>query len=226
MDLMILENNRELNQNLSIVTAEEKHLEEMVQCHVRAFPGEFMTLLGARFIKNFYKFYVSSKGGIVFVALEPLDKVVGLVAGGMPELRKQFSYSRAPLNVIDIVFIAIANNYVRGRFLHHVRIIVKKVFTKLRHRANVLIRDEPPKDPPGTWSSLLSICTAPDFRGKGIGKALMEAFHKESAIRGYKTMRLSVKADNDVAIALYNKCGWEEILKLPTGVYFKRSIGK
>jgi ribosomal protein S18 acetylase RimI-like enzyme len=73
---------------------------------------------------------------------------------------------------------------------------------------------------------LLSICTHPDYSGRGIGKALMEAFRAESQARGYKTMRLSAHLGNNPAIALYKKCGWEVILETSRGIYFRRKVEK
>lgn len=212
------------NQGLSVIVAEERHLDEMVQCHIKAFPGEFMTLIGARFIKDFYKFHMSHEDGIVFVALGSSGKVVGLVAGGKPELREQFSRRRVPLYVLDIAFSAITSNYARRRLLQHMCSAIKKILTKLGLTADNAVKVEPLPDPPGTWSSLLSICTDPEFCDRGVGKLLMQTFRAESMARGYKTMRLSVHPDNNAAIALYKRCGWKIILESPRGLYFKRSV--
>jgi hypothetical protein len=45
-------------------------LDAIAECHMKAFPGEFMTLIGARFIKGFYKFYMTEKDGFVFIAVD------------------------------------------------------------------------------------------------------------------------------------------------------------
>lgn len=218
--------NHEMNQDICVVVAEEKYLNEMVQCHIKAFPGEFITLVGTRFIKGFYKFYVLHKDGIVFVALESAGKVVGLVAGGMPELGKQFIFRRVPFYILDMVFSAIINTYVRRRLVMHLCKAIERILTKLGFRIDNAVKDAPPEEPSGTWSNLLSICVSPGFHGQGIGSRLMEAFGAKSKARGYKTMRLSVNSDNDAAIALYKKCGWEVILENPIGVYFKRDVAE
>ena len=224
MEMDTIENNQKPTQDVSIVAAEPKHLDQMTQCHIKAFPGEFTTLIGKRFIKGSYRFYITDPDGIVFVAVSSSGEVVGLVSGGKPELRRQFSVKRVPLYSLDIVFSAIKNRYVRKRLCQHFCTAAKKIVTKLKPTTDNVVTEEPAPGPAGTWSSLLSICSEPQWRGRGIGKALMEAFRSESAARGYKTMRLSVHLDNDAAIALYKKCGWQVILETKRGIYFKRSV--
>ena len=47
------------------------------------------------------------------------------------------------------------------------------------------------------------------FRGKGIGKALMEAMHKRAKEKGATQSFLEVRVSNANAIALYKKFGYE-----------------
>lgn len=212
------------NQDLSVVAAEEKHLDGMVRCHIKAFPGEFVTLVGARFIKTFYKFYISSPDGIVFVATSPSGKVVGLVTGGKPELRKQFSRIHLPFYILDIILAALTSSLARKRLMQHAFSAINRILVKVRILSQDSDKNEPAPGPTGTWSSLLSIGTEPSFRRRGTGKSLMEAFRAESMARGYKTMRLSVHLDNTAAIALYKKCGWQVSLETPRGIYFTRKV--
>lgn len=207
-----------------ILAARPDHLDAIVRCDQDAFPGEFMTLIGARFIRGFYRFYISRNGGIVLVAVDASGRVVGLVTGGRPELRKQFCLRCVPLYVFDIAFSALTNKYVMRRLLQHIFSVIKSVLVSLRLMPGTAITGKVTADLPETWSSLLSICTDPDSRGSGIGKLLLEAFEVESRARGYKTMRLSVHSDNDAAIELYKKCGWEIILETPKGIYFEKEI--
>ena len=48
----------------------------------------------------------------------------------------------------------------------------------------------------------------PQFRGKGIGKALMQAVEAESKARGACKITLEVLSGNTVAKALYAECGF------------------
>ena len=209
-----------------ICPAEKEHLDGIVSCHMAAFPGQFTTLMGRRFLRMSYGYYIDHPEGICFVALDRNSgRLVGLVKGGKPELRSCFTRRRVPLFLGAILFRAITTSYFRRRLGHHFRQAFRKVARKLGMMKSPKAH-LPPEDPPGTWCSLLSICTHPDARGRGVGKALMEAFRADSQRRGYKTMRLSVRNDNDAAIALYEKCGWQAVYSCPDGTYFNKSVEK
>lgn len=49
-----------------------------------------------------------------------------------------------------------------------------------------------------------------DFRGKGLGRALLEKIIKESENRGYCKLTLEVREDNTKAMALYKNLGFLE----------------
>jgi len=213
-----------MDKEISIVEAQNRHIEGMARCHIKSFPGEFMTLIGKRFIKGFYKYYIASQNSIVIVAVNEHDKVTGLVAGGKPELRKRFTVTRVPLYVFDICRSAIINSNCRTRLLQHLSGAFRKILVKLHLATAQAVIEEPPEDPTGTWSSLLSVCTLPDYCGRGIGSRLMEEFRQQSENLGYKTIRLSVHLDNEPAIALYTKCGWKETFRNIRGIYFKRNV--
>ncbi|PLJ78256.1 ribosomal protein S18-alanine N-acetyltransferase [Infirmifilum sp. NZ] len=54
-----------------------------------------------------------------------------------------------------------------------------------------------------------SIAVAEWFRGKGVGRRLMEETLRLARLRGLKRVRLEVKTENTVAISLYEKLGFE-----------------
>ncbi len=57
---------------------------------------------------------------------------------------------------------------------------------------------------------LLRIGVHPLYRRKGLGSRLMEAFFREAMARGCTELFLEVRADNETAIALYRRFGFEE----------------
>jgi ribosomal protein S18 acetylase RimI-like enzyme len=59
---------------------------------------------------------------------------------------------------------------------------------------------------------IATIAVHPDYRGQGIGDALME---KVEGLVGMPAMRLSARASNEQAIALYKKRGYEKIAIWP-----------
>ena len=210
---------------VEVLEAGPEHFDGMVDCHVAAFPAEFLTMMGRRFLKAFYRFYAEQPEGICLAAVEDRSKrVVGLCIGGEPRLRSRFSHAYVPRYAFRIFYRALRSRFFRRRLLAvHFAGLLRSIRRKA-HLGGGADEHVPPADPPGTWSSLLSICTHPDTRGRGVGKMLMEAFRADSAKRGYKSMRLSVHNDNEGAQALYRKCGWQEIGRTPEETYFQRAV--
>lgn len=71
--------------------------------------------------------------------------------------------------------------------------------------------------------ALFGISVAKDFRGKGIGKLLMENIFKEAknVLTDLKIITLTVYGNNDLAQNLYKKFGFIEYGKLPRGIFRK-----
>ena len=55
---------------------------------------------------------------------------------------------------------------------------------------------------------IINIAVSPDYRRKGIGRALMEAFLQKAYVLGIKTLTLEVRASNQAAKALYEAFGF------------------
>jgi RimJ/RimL family protein N-acetyltransferase len=67
-----------------------------------------------------------------------------------------------------------------------------------------------PKDRPiHAHVGVLGIGLLPRFRGRGLGAALMQAALREASGRGFVRVELTVRAQNERAIALYEKFGFE-----------------
>lgn len=58
---------------------------------------------------------------------------------------------------------------------------------------------------------LYSLAVDPDWQGKGIGRALMQAMEETALARGFVTMRLEVRADSKNARTLYESQGYRQI---------------
>jgi ribosomal protein S18 acetylase RimI-like enzyme len=57
---------------------------------------------------------------------------------------------------------------------------------------------------------LYSIATLPEFRGRGVADALMDAAERAARKRGCSALRLEVRFDNPAATALYVRRGYAE----------------
>ena len=62
---------------------------------------------------------------------------------------------------------------------------------------------------------LYSVATSPRARGRGAGKALIEAADACAIRRGAQSLRLEVRASNKAAIALYLRSGFAVLKELP-----------
>ena len=59
-------------------------------------------------------------------------------------------------------------------------------------------------------AELANIAVAPTYRGKGVGKLLMEKMHAYAKSLGAERMLLEVRVSNQSAIGLYEKYGYEK----------------
>lgn len=57
------------------------------------------------------------------------------------------------------------------------------------------------------WANYLAV--HPDFRGRGIGNALMSRLEKKLMAQGCPKIQLLVREDNQAVIAMYEKLGYE-----------------
>lgn len=82
-----------------------------------------------------------------------------------------------------------------------------------------------------SWAHAVSHCGSlgmgvhPNYRGQGLGKRLLNACIQKAWDKGLTRIELEARADNEPAIALYEKCGFKhEALKVQAmrfdGTYF------
>ncbi len=55
---------------------------------------------------------------------------------------------------------------------------------------------------------ICNVATVPEFRGKGVGKAIVSALLEDAKETGASVVMLEVRASNTAAIALYEKMGF------------------
>ncbi len=55
---------------------------------------------------------------------------------------------------------------------------------------------------------ICNVATVPEFRGKGVGRAIVAALLENAKITGASVVMLEVRASNTAAIALYEKMGF------------------
>ena len=205
--------------------ADSSLLEGMVECHQRSFPGFFMTLLGDGCLRSFYQFYNTHPDAVSFAAVDSqTGSVIGFVVGGAPEVRTAFSRRHIVQLVLAAMQRSVTNAFVRKRFLDHVAGAIRAAAVACRVLPASSADGPPAIGAPGSWASLLSICTHPDHRRRGVGTALMQAFEEACSERGYRALRLCVLQQNDEANALYKRREWSRFYDSKTCTYYVRQL--
>jgi len=161
--------------------------------HTVAFPGFFLTSLGAKFLQELYSGFLSHPSGILLVA-EDGGRLVGFVAGtSSPDIF--FSEIRKQRGLFFLIKAMPA-------LLRHPMIVVRKLYKAVFYRG-----DKPTDLENGALLS--SIGVMPDAVGKGIGRKLLEKFETDAYLSSVGFVYLTTDEDeNDHVNAFYCKCGY------------------
>ncbi len=172
---------------------DSRTLEALVVLHLAAFPGFFLTQLGKPFLRLLYAGFVGRDNGICIVD-EVGGAVVGFAAGTtQPDL---FFKQLLRRNGLRFALAAIPG-LLRNPFF-----AIRKCLGALFYRGESL------PDLPNA-ALLSSLAVAPEHSGKGIGKALVQAFAEAAHARGCSAVYLTTDAvGNDEVNRFYEKCGF------------------
>jgi len=158
-------------------------LDRLAEGHVAELPTG-LAELGASAVRRFYASVAGSSHLFGFAVLEA-GEVLGAVVGS-PEP--------------DRAFEALSKRLIAQSVLQNPKVLPQMVWSRLRP-AHEAARPEGSAD-------LMYVFTRAAARGKGVGRALVQAFVDEGRTRGHRIVTLSVETDNAAAIALYEKLGF------------------
>jgi ribosomal protein S18 acetylase RimI-like enzyme len=189
---------------VKLTKAQEVHIPGMAQCHIKSFPGRFMTEMGYHWLCALYRFFIKHHGGICRVAVDTDGKVIGLAVGGDPHIRDEF-LSSALFRYLHLIFWKFfCKQLVR-------RVLLQELARKLQRKRTAVRPDNAKAPNAGIRSgNLLSICVLPDYEGVGVAGKLIESFQLACKAEGYQRLSLSVLKQNSHAVAFYNKHGWHQ----------------
>ena len=191
----------------------------IVACHLAAFPGQFMTAMGSRWLESLYSFMLSDPDGILLVAIDDQERTVGFVAGGGQDIRDRFLSDAVRRYPALLCWKWLTVRIVRNT-------ITREILRRIQSRLVASNRGESgvSKKRTGPRCGLLSIAVLPECEGFGIGSRLVEAFDQACARRGYEAVSLSVKTQNQRGIDFYKKNDFKEVRRTPTGIWFERNL--
>jgi ribosomal protein S18 acetylase RimI-like enzyme len=181
---------------MRIIKAEHKQLSLLVALHVAAFPTNFLTQLGPRFLRLYYRLILDDPNGILLVAKDDSrDDLVGFVAGMVNPPAFYARMKRKSISLaLAVVLPVILSPRRFGRLLHNRR-RVKSVAASREDQEGVV--------------ELSSLAVQPDQQGRGVGKALTAAFIARARDQGARVVVLTTDAEgNDYVNRFYQKMGF------------------
>lgn len=183
--------------NIKMRNAREDDVNAVVDVHVRAFPDFFMTNLGSRFIREYYRFYLDSKHHFL-VATNDRDEILGFVVGSdrpcllYADMKRQFTKFIIPLMMSSL-------NLRLGR-----KILVKVFRFFLHDTVNNEIKRL------NGFSELTSIAVEPSCQGVSVGNKLLASYLENA--RGNPDLKgvflTTDDKDNEKVINFYKSSGF------------------
>lgn len=170
-----------------------KDCDSITEIHLRSFDNFFLSSLGRRFLKIFYKACIKNPESIAVVCCSPAGEIVGFAVGTS---RSEGYYRKLLIKNIPAFFLEAA----------------LLLFTKpkaLKRLALNLTKSDGTDDADNA-AELLSIATLPEFKGSGIGKQLLDVFEVKLRERGCITVSLTTDYyDNADVVRFYQNGGYK-----------------
>jgi GNAT superfamily N-acetyltransferase len=178
---------------------------------MRAFPEFFLSLLGPRFLEEFYRAVISDPNGIALVAVaEDTRGVLGLVVGVLEPSR----FYRT---------LALRRGWAFG--LAALPALCRRPSILGRLARGLVYRGDAPR---GSSRALLSsIAVDPQAQGLGIGGGLLRRWADEARGRGAAGGYLTTDADDNAIVnGFYAGAGWrvDETIVTPEGRRLNRYV--
>ncbi|QCX29043.1 GNAT family N-acetyltransferase [Nocardioides jishulii] len=159
--------------------------------HQRAFPSFFLSQLGPRFLREFYRGFLGDPEAVALVAEDGSGGIAGVVVG-----------THAPAGF----FSRLLKRRFVGFALASLLAVVRRPSSLPRLLRAVSYRGQVPIEVRGALLS--SICVDPDGQGSGFGTQLIRAFEREVDRQSGHAYLVTDRSDNEAANAFYQRNGW------------------
>jgi ribosomal protein S18 acetylase RimI-like enzyme len=180
-----------MTREIKFQTMTNQYAARVARLHIQGISTGFISSLGVNFVTALYEAIAEDKNSFGFVAVEN-DKVLGFVAfsAALSRLYKYVAFKKG----FKFIFV-LAKKMLSLR-------VIKKVSDNIFYPSKMKKMNFPNAE-------LLSIVIAPEGRGRGLAKQLVDAGFEECQRRGIDNVKVLVAADNEAANKLYKKCGFE-----------------
>lgn len=178
---------------MKVRTASFSDLDSIVRVHQQAFKGFLTTMLGARFLKCYYRCVLEYTRPIFLVA-ERDGQILGFAAGFVNPPR---FYALLQQRKGQLALAAASHLMWRPR-------LWRRALSSLRRAKHISSSNDEP-----ALAELASIAVAPAVQGLGIGTQLIQAFLEQARQQGISEVMLTTDAHNNDAVnAFYQKQGF------------------
>lgn len=175
-------------------------VDQLVIIHKEAFPDFFLTSLGEKFLKNYYYYSLKTKGSIAVCVENDHREIQGFAVGC---LESAGFHKRVFLKSPIIFILSIMTAFIKS----------PKVLLRLLKNFEKKASDNDDKN----YSELLSIAVKPEYKGRGLGKVLLNEFEKK--ILGFNGKKIALTTDvsnNQGVIAFYESNGYTKAFEFMT----------
>lgn len=167
-------------------------IESIVDIHLLAFKDFFLTSLGKRFLKAYYKACLNDTESISLCVINQNNQIEGFAIGCLQSLgfHKRILIRNFPIFFQQAIIILFESPRSLIRLMHN--------FEKNNN-----------KNDNGKYTELLSIAVMPKNKGLGLGKKLLDKFEEIAKQRGSKKITLTTDYyNNQDVIHFYQKNGY------------------
>lgn len=194
--------------------------------HRIVFPDYFLTHMGQWFVEQFYSEFVEKKGHYGFVAVcgkELVGSVIG--TGDSERLFRHFYRRHFPRLAVTLGWRIVVDPYIRRNLVSRIG-HMRQAFRSLGRSSRQVGQSTDPESADQPPVRLLSIGVRADWRGTGIAEQLVDRYCEELRHDGLEWVGLSVRPENQPAIAFYEKTGWQRTAASATAVQYTHSTRK
>lgn len=196
---------------MMVVTPARHELSLIASCHRKAFPNALSTAMGQRYVEKMLEWYLVDQRAFLFFIRENDScmgycgglMVDGKVAVGSASSMIQYSYSEAVRTLLLRPWL-----FLHPEFVKKYSLVIKNSWRKLRKIVGLPVPLKTPGSGVQPHTGLIVIGVDPEFQGIGYGSALLQEFERQSQLRGFTLMMLTVRSDNQGAIRSYESNGW------------------
>lgn len=196
-----------MTSELQLHLLQAENLKAVAKVHCAAFPDSALTRLGQEAVQRYYRWLLEGPHDAVALGVWRENDLVGFCFAGVFRGATSgfLSSNRGYLlrRVLARPWLLFSPLF-RERIALAIKLLSRRVsFASTRSAASVSA-----PAPSAPRFGVLAIATHPQYQGKGVGRALMEACETAARARGANRMNLSVHPSNAPAIGFYERLGW------------------